>query len=69
MAQQGALSCTPDGCASIRDSAPVAAFVIRFKLDLMPATTAPVMYNVEVQRLPEAVRWNAGLGGGMMVLA
>jgi hypothetical protein len=27
---------------------PVAAFVIRFNLDLLPATTAPVMYNVEV---------------------
>jgi hypothetical protein len=27
---------------------PVAAFVIRFNLDLLPATTAPVMYNVEL---------------------
>ena len=28
----------------------VAAFVIRFNLDLLPATTAPVMYNVEIER-------------------
>jgi hypothetical protein len=26
----------------------VSAFVIRFNLDLHPATTAPVMYNVEL---------------------
>jgi hypothetical protein len=26
----------------------VADFVIRFNLDLLPATTAPVMFNVEV---------------------
>jgi hypothetical protein len=31
---------------------PVAAFVIRFNLDLLPATTAPVMPNVVVQQPP-----------------
>jgi hypothetical protein len=31
----------------------VSAFVIRFNLDLHPATTAPVMYNVVGERTPE----------------
>ena len=30
----------------------VADFVIRFNLDLLPATTAPVMYNAQVQGRP-----------------
>ncbi|MCQ9380196.1 hypothetical protein, partial [Methyloversatilis sp. XJ19-49] len=32
---------------------PVAAFVIRFKLDLLHATTAPVMFNAVGERTPE----------------